>query len=246
MVRKGEDRLNHCEYQGLLSQYIDEQLDAQTAYSLEHHLPLCPQCRRELEQLAVLRQMCMELPEEDIPAGLHERIIAEARSTDTKKGLGWVRRAVIPLAAAVLIFLLSRGLPGLPNDRSSTTQDSGGIENMLMAAPKEKPQTADDLTAQDAKSANRAEAPMTVEEAEPDSEAAQDLAGEAGAADNRRAASEKAAVERKVPDESVGIMEAKAGFDGQFERPSYLKYGIIIALITALGLTMIRLMKRKK
>jgi thiol:disulfide interchange protein len=210
----------------------------------------------------------LDLPEQDTPAGMHERIMNRTRSEGSRKSFGWVRQALIPLAAAIMIFLIGRGLPDSLNN-NKTAQDNGQPESMLMAVPEESDNRADeDMTVkEEGKMQDQTEPPRAAEVPAPENQAAEGSAdsefviaedsGEIRTAGNAGAASDKAD-KAATENQPLGINQAASmdraadgtdentGFSGRMERPSYLKYGIIIALILGLGFAVIRALTKKK
>ncbi|MDD4680589.1 MAG: zf-HC2 domain-containing protein [Clostridia bacterium] len=130
--------MRHCEYKKYLSSYVDGQLDPIQESQVEEHLPLCRSCKVEWEELTRLKTLCTKLPEEELPQGLHQRILNQVKLPEksTHKGL-WLKRCAVPLAAALFIFLVSKftmeGFSSFDKSTAPGSQISGGQADVAMA-----------------------------------------------------------------------------------------------------------------
>lgn len=126
-----------CRYKQLLSNYLDRKLASKQEKMVKEHLPLCSSCKQEWEELIRLKEMCANLPEEELPAGLHQRImqqVQQKQKNPTDK-IVWIRRIAAPLAAAILLFLIGKGLPSIIGNTKSDMQGHAEHENAIMETP---------------------------------------------------------------------------------------------------------------
>ncbi|MFN3648332.1 MAG: zf-HC2 domain-containing protein [Armatimonadota bacterium] len=72
-----------------LSAYVDGELSATQEQSVEQHVTRCEQCAGELRELRGLSRLASLIPEEDLPTGLHARIMA---------GISGAKLAPVPAA----------------------------------------------------------------------------------------------------------------------------------------------------
>ncbi len=229
--------MNYCEYQSLLSQYLDRQLKAETTQCLEMHLPHCPRCSRELKELDSIRQVCMNIPEVEIPEGLHQSIMNRVRRERQKDKLSWARRAIIPLAAALLIFFIGRGLPGVLNNFTKQTAEQALPESMIMAIEDDSDFAAD---LSDMPTDGRAPAPAA---GSPDAHAAdkadkEEIKRSAYSGSQGETAEDKSEI--LAASDMVSEDHAKA------DSPNYYRYGILIAAILAFGIILLKTLKPRR
>jgi hypothetical protein len=113
LYRKGEDGLRNCRCGKYIAAYQEQLLKQRQQQILEEHLPHCPECRQIWGELETLKKQCNNLPEQELPHGLHERILYRLRKENSKPHRLLIRpqHIAIPLAAAILIFLIGRGMP---------------------------------------------------------------------------------------------------------------------------------------
>lgn len=229
--------MNYCEYQEFLSQYIDRQLSADARQRLEMHLPHCPRCSTELRELDTIRQVCMNLPEEEIPEGLHKTIINKIRGERKKEKLSWARRTLIPLAAALLIFFIGRGLPGISNNFTRQKADQALPESMIMAL-----QDDSDIASDLSGSPTDGKAPALAA-GSPDAPAADEAATE----DIKRSA-HSVSQDEDVEDKSEILAASDAATQDQAktENPNYYRYGILTAVLLALGTILLKALKSRR
>lgn len=138
-----------------LSAYMDKMLPAAQMQAIAEHLSLCPDCRRELEQLeetvALLHQLGEVEPPSDLTAAIINKIRTNPQSAkraapiwqrfQNRKSLG----GLIAVAACLLIaaVIVGRGFPGfkMAADGGGVTEEAaGGMEmNNTPALPGDAP-----------------------------------------------------------------------------------------------------------
>lgn len=132
----------HCEkVKTLLTDYLDGTLDKTLRVSLESHLQGCVACERELRALSVLWKELPKLQAPELPAFLHERIMArvEAHAWNEQRQrrlsfrnlvMSWQFAAGV--AATLLLVVLTiaftnprgvQGFFGLPGGEPAGTQE---------------------------------------------------------------------------------------------------------------------------
>jgi Putative zinc-finger len=101
------------EIRTLLSEYLDDALDAKVKAMVQEHLGTCPACREELDSLKTLVEGIGSLESVKAPADfldqLHRRMERRSRISEIKEWLFRPLRVKIPLqlaGAAVLAFLI--------------------------------------------------------------------------------------------------------------------------------------------
>ncbi|HEU4754567.1 MAG TPA: zf-HC2 domain-containing protein [Armatimonadota bacterium] len=108
-----------------LSAYADRELAPARARAVEEHLAGCEDCRRELHSLTRLVRCATSIPQEEVPAGLHGRILTRlayatagpapvaAAPRPTPSPLFWIFPAFAGAAAAIGLgaFLQNRTIP---------------------------------------------------------------------------------------------------------------------------------------
>lgn len=130
--------MKNCKYSKYLSEYVYQELDPHMKRLVEEHLPHCSACKEELNELTFIKQLSCSMPEEEIPVGLHERIMEKVRSEPKSRNrLNWMRYSVIPVAAALLIFFISQGIPNVISRKSANSDDAIPKQNLIMATPGE-------------------------------------------------------------------------------------------------------------
>lgn len=101
--------MRQCEYKKLLSTYLDNQLSSLQERQVDEHLPRCNSCKEELEELNMIKDLCTKLPEEDLPHGLRQRVVSQAKALkEPSRKYVWVQRVAVPLAAALFIFIAGK------------------------------------------------------------------------------------------------------------------------------------------
>jgi len=245
--------MSHCEYLKLLSQYMDRQLDADAANSLENHLPHCPLCRKELKELTALRQMCMDLAEQNVPEGLHESVMNRIRSKGSKNRLTWVRYAAIPLAAVLLIFFFRRGISDTLRSKLTGSADNTQSESMTMAASEKE--SADGTTfAMPQEDGKKAEKSSEESEEYGGTEQRQTEDANTGEPDTAPESQREPVEEprgnirasgRGTPagPDTADMFTAEAAAP---EEPNHLRYGILAAAVLALGAILLKIWKPRR
>ena len=103
----------HEEYQELVSQYIDEELEEGSESVLFQHLGECGQCRDFLRSSLALRTQILRT-KESAPSTLRPDFAQERAKNKTIERdllvLAWKRKVPLPVAASVAILLLLSGL----------------------------------------------------------------------------------------------------------------------------------------
>jgi len=90
---------------------------------------------KELEELKFLKEVSGGLTDEELPEGLHERIMKKVRSEHRIKRLNWLRYSVIPVAAALTIFFISQGIPDVISSKSTGRENAAQTQDLVMATP---------------------------------------------------------------------------------------------------------------
>src|SRR4051794_33610444 len=87
-----------------LSAYTDGELAPSEARGVEQHLTRCPRCAGEVQELRQLACLTALVPEEEVPAGLHARIMTRLAYAETAPPAAAPRRPIRlgPWAAAAL------------------------------------------------------------------------------------------------------------------------------------------------
>ena len=95
---KAMENTPSCKYfRSLADQYIEGELAAEQTRELEAHLAECEGCRREFDELKALKG-AIRSAREEVPEGLHERIMSAVKSEPKKKP---ARRHVFYRGAAI-------------------------------------------------------------------------------------------------------------------------------------------------
>lgn len=117
-----------ADWDGLLSAYLDGELDAAHGAAVERHLAACPACAAALARMAeVRRRVAREAVRWSVPEGVRQRVLsalAAEAEPPRRAGLaarlhGWLASpggwsflpSLAVLAAALLMILLPRGAP---------------------------------------------------------------------------------------------------------------------------------------
>ena len=132
--------MRQCEYKKHLSSYLDNQLNPLQENQVEEHLPLCNSCKEEWEELSKLKKLCSILPEEELPHGLHQRILTKVKMPrKSPRKYTWIQRVAVPLAAALFIFIAGKyGLNGFSGlFKSSESKPEGVLQEPVVMATHE-------------------------------------------------------------------------------------------------------------
>lgn len=100
---------------GLMDDCIDGLLQLDQRGMLMEHVASCDSCRRELDELTVLRERLRNMPAKPPPAGFAENILRAARRDYTRRRAGMFAGAA---AAAGLFLLIVAGLVRMTTDNS--------------------------------------------------------------------------------------------------------------------------------
>ena len=96
----------------LISEYIDGELDDETAAAVASHIASCDDCRRLYEEISAVCRAVSDAGEVQVPDGLHERIMSAVRTqkhasrrrkTVTYLGLGVAAMLCISIMSSTLI-----------------------------------------------------------------------------------------------------------------------------------------------
>ena len=104
-------KCEHC--LTLLDEYVEDLLTPLDRASLEAHLGECERCAAESQRIASLVHVLRELPDEEVPEDLVERVMSELpEMLPAQEGGGHLLRWGLAAAAALLAFVA--GLSMLP------------------------------------------------------------------------------------------------------------------------------------
>ena len=135
----------------LISEYIDGELDDETAAAVASHIASCDDCRRLYEEISAVCRAVSDAGEVQVPDGLHERIMSAVRTekhasrrrkTVTYLGLGVAAMLCISVMSSTLIQRMGVNRDDLiilseqkgngvydPTDGSINTSISYGADN---------------------------------------------------------------------------------------------------------------------
>ena len=102
MDEKRSLELNCNRVSALISEYIDGELDDETAAAVASHIASCDDCRRLYEEISAVCRAVSEAGEVQVPDGLHERIMSAVR---TQKHASRRRKIVTYLGLGVAAML---------------------------------------------------------------------------------------------------------------------------------------------
>ena len=106
----------------MADEYIEGELTAAEMRELEAHIAECEDCRKELEELRALKE-AIRSAEEEMPEGLHSRIMASIESEPKKKprrNAAFFRGAAISVACVMLCLSATLAITLIPMWRSGT------------------------------------------------------------------------------------------------------------------------------
>lgn len=224
---------------------MDYQLDAESTKRLENHLHHCPQCKLELDELIMLRQQCMSLPELDISEGFHERLMLRLRTEEVKKARIIPYRILAPIAAALLLFLIGKGLINTSLDRAKDNPPEDISNSAMMVSPE-----------QDTTIASKSMGDFAGDGVRSDSG---ESAGSGESAENGESA-DKGIADTAIADTAglvqgdMEVIESPKKLDSSFEiakapteeNNDYKKYGMIIGSILIAIIILIRFLKSRR
>jgi len=97
--------------------YIDNELSADERASFEKHLEVCPECKKETEEMSMIIGLCADIPLKELPSDfsseLHAKLVAVAQRQDDKiisinKSRKFkFTRTIASIAASMLIIFLA-------------------------------------------------------------------------------------------------------------------------------------------
>ena len=95
--------------QKLLSAYVDEMLSEKAKKSFTVHLDSCPECRKALQELELLRELLREFPEKDPGPGFETAILSRVREKKTEFVAlrSWSRRVSYGLTGLALLLIVT-------------------------------------------------------------------------------------------------------------------------------------------
>ena len=99
--------MSGCEkYQELISAMLDGELSTEKTVELSVHLAKCPECRAMYEAFSAMRE-ANEDDMQDMPAGLHDRIMTgvRAEAKRKKRGIMTYLRPYVSAAACVAVII---------------------------------------------------------------------------------------------------------------------------------------------
>jgi len=86
-----------------LSALLDDELSDTERAAIAGHVEVCPGCRCELDRLAADRELLLRTSVPEEPPFLAARVFAEVRASKRRSAQGLLRRALVPVAAALLV-----------------------------------------------------------------------------------------------------------------------------------------------
>jgi hypothetical protein len=91
----------------LLSEFLDNELEAAQLAQVEAHLKGCAECRDELTALKSMSRMLGDMPQKELPAGFFARLSSKRRTQEASaSGLSWMPLSVPRMAAVAMTCLL--------------------------------------------------------------------------------------------------------------------------------------------
>lgn len=101
----------------LLSLYIDNELDDETAKIVKEHIEMCSSCKAEFKQLQEIVKMCNEVDEVELPDNfkevLHQKLELEKKSMEDDKKITIMRNRILKtitsVAAIFIVIFAVRG-----------------------------------------------------------------------------------------------------------------------------------------
>jgi hypothetical protein len=143
--------LKACEYSKYLSAYVDTRLDDNMERMIKMHISHCTACNKELDQLRLIRQLCLGLTEEEIPSDLHPRIMNKVQNEKrTTRGKAYIKLITACATVIVLLFLMGRTAPMLNGSNiGNSKQIIQEYEDIVMIDPTADARSAEDMEMQD-------------------------------------------------------------------------------------------------
>lgn len=118
----------------MADEYIEGELTAAEMREFEEHIAECEDCRKEFEELRALKE-AIRSSEEEMPEGLHSRIMASIESEPKKKPrrkAAFFRGAAISVACVMLCLSATLAIALIPMWRSGTGGE--GLPNDLQCS----------------------------------------------------------------------------------------------------------------
>lgn len=106
----------------MADEYIEGELTAAEMHEFEAHIAECEDCRKEFEELRALKE-AIRSAEEEMPEGLHSRIMASIEAEPKKKPrrkAAFFRGAAISVACVMLCLSATLAITLIPMWRSGT------------------------------------------------------------------------------------------------------------------------------
>ena len=128
------ERRKHNRLRGTLSAYIDGQVSQSEIRRVEEHLPICEECRSELDTLRGTVGLLRELPELAVP---HSFTLAEAPARlRPVRGVAWTTRLATSAAALLLVALLLADITGIVTQTSDLEEETVTLQEAPLPAEK--------------------------------------------------------------------------------------------------------------
>lgn len=134
--------------QKLLSAFVDEMLPEKAKKAFTSHLESCPECRKALQEMELLRELLREFPEKHPGLGFETAILSRVREKSEINSLrNWSRRVSYGLAGLVLLLIVTLYIqkpvlpPKLDVVRMPSPNGSVVTEKKAELVPEEKPRS---------------------------------------------------------------------------------------------------------
>ncbi len=132
------------EIKELISQYIDDELNADERREFEEHMDSCEECRNELDELMQIVGLCKDVPEEELPADfkieLHQKLLEVQKQSEEASKPAFYRARYFKLfssvAAVLLLVFLVRGLYNFdlfPKGKTGLSAQKNDFESKAVA-----------------------------------------------------------------------------------------------------------------
>ncbi|MCX8130143.1 MAG: DUF4349 domain-containing protein [Clostridia bacterium] len=121
----------------ILSLYIENELNEELCIELEEHIDVCSECRKELQELQQIANLCKSITEEELPENfkqqLHEKLVLVNGSENATKALIKPFKKILPqnyiricasIAAVFIIAVMIKVLFPLSSVSDKTTESS--------------------------------------------------------------------------------------------------------------------------
>lgn len=105
--------MNCAKVQNLISCYIDRELPGTDMLTVQRHLDVCPECRREYQSLLMVKQLLSEMPIAPPSDSLEQRLVGEVFRSAAPASMWFLpipRQLVRPLALAAALGAITLGV----------------------------------------------------------------------------------------------------------------------------------------